>query len=75
MVNPGQFVQQIRASKIRTDQATLEQAAVIATAMNCHALANSLRRLSEAKGAELQEVLDSLAEQKSGSLTRVSRRS
>ncbi len=67
MANPGQMVQQIRASKIRSDQATLEQAADIASAMSCPALANSLRRLSEAKDAELREVLDSL--------TQVSRRS
>lgn len=57
MTSPAQAAVEMRASKIRSEYSTLDDAAGIAHAMGCYAVANSLRRLAEIKQAELRKVL------------------
>jgi hypothetical protein len=50
--SPASAAGMIRAFGLRDDARALEKAAGIASGLDCHALANSLRRLADARRAE-----------------------
>jgi hypothetical protein len=53
---PASAASVIRALSMRDDARTLEKAAGIAAGLDCHALANSLRRLADARRTEARSL-------------------